>query len=122
MKIIRWVLGRIILLLNFIFSPKKAKHDAQQQVRLDAECASLALYQFEACPFCVKVRRAVRRLGLNIEIRDTRKEGRYRDELLQEGGEIKVPCLRISEEDGSVRWMYESSDIIDYLQQRFAAA
>ncbi|MDQ7076176.1 MAG: glutathione S-transferase N-terminal domain-containing protein [Gammaproteobacteria bacterium] len=122
MKIIRWVLGRIILLLNFIFSPKKAKHDAQQQARLDAECASLALYQFEACPFCVKVRRAVRRLGLNIEIRDTRKEGRYRDELLQEGGEIKVPCLRISEEDGSVRWMYESSDIIAYLQQRFAAA
>ncbi|HAI96784.1 MAG TPA: glutaredoxin, partial [Methylococcaceae bacterium] len=35
------------------------------------------------------------------------------------GGKLKVPCLRI-EEDGKVSWMYESSDIINYLEDRFA--
>ncbi|MDF3852182.1 hypothetical protein [Achromobacter denitrificans] len=30
-----------------------------------------------------------------------------------------MPCLRI-EEAGGTRWMYESSDIIAYLEQRFA--
>jgi len=119
-KTVRWVLGRIILLLNFIFSPSRPKHDAEVQQKLDLKSKQWALYQFEACPFCVKVRRAMRRLGLNIEIRDTRKEGQYREELLREGGEVKVPCLRITETDGSVRWMYESSDIIAYLQQQLA--
>jgi len=119
-KAVRWVLGRIILLLNFIFSPSRPKHDVETQQKLDTQTEHLALYQFEACPFCVKVRRAIRRLGLNIEIRDTRKEGQYREELLREGGEVKVPCLRITDTDGSVRWMYESNDIIAYLQQQFA--
>ncbi|MFT6265002.1 MAG: glutathione S-transferase, partial [Oleiphilaceae bacterium] len=27
--------------------------------------------------------------------------------------------LRIEENDGAVTWMYESSDIIEYLEQRF---
>jgi glutathione S-transferase len=30
-----------------------------------------------------------------------------------------VPCLLI-EEDGEARWMYESNDIIAYLEKRFA--
>jgi glutathione S-transferase len=40
--------------------------------------------------------------------------------LLQGGGKVQTPCLRIAGEDGQVRWMYESGDIIRYLQQRFA--
>ena len=35
------------------------------------------------------------------------------------GGKVKVPCLRI-EEAGGTRWMYESNDIIAYLEQRYA--
>jgi glutathione S-transferase len=42
----------------------------------------------------------------------------YRDELLQGGGKIQTPCLRI-EKDGSVEWLYESSAIISYLEKRF---
>jgi glutathione S-transferase len=30
-----------------------------------------------------------------------------------------VPCLRIEDNNGDVRWMYESGDIISYLDQRF---
>ncbi|MFT4632028.1 MAG: glutathione S-transferase [Candidatus Azotimanducaceae bacterium] len=42
----------------------------------------------------------------------------FRDKLLQGGGEIQTPCLRI-EKDGAVEWLYESSAIINYLEKRF---
>ena len=44
----------------------------------------------------------------------------YREELKNLGGKYQVPCLRISG-NGEDTWMYESSDIIHYLQQRFGA-
>jgi len=116
---IRWFLGRIILLLNFIFSPRAFKRDPEQQRELDLRTTHLSLYQYEACPFCVKVRRALRRNGLNIEVRDAKKVEEYRTELLQGGGKLKVPCLRIDEGEGNVSWMYESSDIIHYLEQTY---
>ncbi|WP_141710024.1 glutathione S-transferase N-terminal domain-containing protein, partial [Vibrio splendidus] len=32
---------------------------------------------------------------------------------------VKVPCLRI-EKGGKTEWMYESSDIVTYLEKQFA--
>ncbi|MFA4912707.1 MAG: glutathione S-transferase N-terminal domain-containing protein, partial [Burkholderiaceae bacterium] len=43
-----------------------------------------------------------------------------RAELQQGGGKVKVPCLRI-DEAGQTRWMYESDDIIAFLERRFAS-
>ena len=40
-------------------------------------------------------------------------------ELLSEGGQSTVPCLRIADDKGKARWMYESSDINHYLIERF---
>jgi glutathione S-transferase len=40
--------------------------------------------------------------------------------LQKGGGKIQTPCLQISDEQGNVTWLYESDDIIQYLQQRFA--
>jgi len=67
------------------------------------------------------VRRAIRRLGLNIETRDALNDPLHKQALVDGGGVYKVPCLAISE-DGQTRWLYESSDIIAYLEQRFAQA
>lgn len=120
MALIRWLLGRIILSVDFLTRPRGMQRSAEAQARVDAESRSLALYQFEACPFCVKTRRAMRRLSLNIELRDARR-GPHGEALVRGGGERKVPCLRI-ENAGQVRWMYESDDIIAYLEGRFAAA
>lgn len=122
MVVIRWILGQIILLLNFVFSPKGIKRPAEQQATIDEQTAQLSLYQYLACPFCVKVRRSMKRHSLNIETRDAKRSDQFREELVQGGGTLKVPCLRIEEEGGSVRWMYESSDIISYLEQSFATA
>ena len=118
MKIIRWLLGRLILTLNFIFAPKKRQRTEDQQQKVDQETQSLQLYQFQACPFCVKVRRAMRRNALNIQLVDA-KQTDNQQQLAEQGGKVKVPCLRI-EEGNKVTWMYESSDIIAYLDNRFA--
>ncbi|MCE9679498.1 glutathione S-transferase N-terminal domain-containing protein [Shewanella sp. AS1] len=117
MFIIRWLLGRIILLLNFIFTPKKRQRPIAEQAKVDEQTRALQLYQYAACPFCVKVRRAIRRQGLNITTIDA-KQIPHQQTLVEQGGRAMVPCLRI-EQQGEVQWMYESSDIIAYLNQRF---
>ncbi len=119
MKVIRWVLGRIILAGNALTKPKGVIRTANAQREVDVQTNTLALYQFEACPFCVKVRRSMDRLSLNVELRDAKNDTTHREALLTEGGRVKVPCLRIEEED-NVTWMYESDDIIRYLEQRFS--
>ncbi len=119
-KGLRALLGPIMLLGDKLSSPRSIKRSAQEQKQIDEQTRKLALYQFRTCPFCIKVRRAAKRLSLNIEKRDALKNPVHRQELLEGGGEIKVPCLRITEDDGQVRWLYESDDIIDYLQQHFA--
>ncbi|MEM7422054.1 MAG: glutathione S-transferase N-terminal domain-containing protein [Pseudomonadota bacterium] len=121
MKFVRWLLGRIILLLDFIFTPSSKKRPLEQQLALDTQTAQFKLYEFKACPFCVKVRRAIKREGLKIETRDAKSNAQYRQELAEQGGKVKVPCLRI-EQDNKVTWLYESSDIVSYLQKLDNAA
>jgi len=122
MTLIRWPIGRLILLINFIFSPKSPKRTAEQQQTFDAKTQNLSLYQLPSCPFCVKVRRTMKREGLNIELRNINKNNDYREELIRDGGKRAVPCLRIEQTDGQVQWLYESSDVVAHLQQLAKAA
>lgn len=120
MKAIRWLLGRLILLFDALFAPKPMVRPDEVQQDIDAQTNNLKLYQYLACPFCVKTRRAIRRLGLKIETRDALHDPTFREELITQGGKAQVPCLQISHADGRVEWLYESNDIIAYLQSRFA--
>jgi glutaredoxin len=117
---IRWVLGQLIVFLDWITRPKKPVHTPERKAELDAATANMALYQFKLCPFCVKTRRKVRKLGLEIETRDARNDPKWNAELVNEGGKYQVPCLRVAEENGDVKWIYESSEITDYLDRKFA--
>lgn len=90
-----------------------------EQRRLDQQTAQLALYDLTFCPYCIRVRMAVRQLGLRIERRDI-DDARWGDELVAEGGKFQAPCLRIGNPDHPPQWLYESSAIIHYLQQRFS--
>ena len=119
MPIIRWLLGSLILFFNWVFTPRGIKRDAETQATIDAQSAELTLYQYKACPFCVKVRRAMKRRSLNIQTRDAKRCDTSREELVQGGGQLKVPCLQIKNRDGEDRWLYESGDIISYLEDRF---
>ena len=57
MAIIRLILGKLILLFNWLFTPRGIKRDPGLQASIDAQTADLALYHYQACPFCVKVGR-----------------------------------------------------------------
>lgn len=119
LKIIRNALGSVVVFFDWVTRPKSIQRSPAEQIRVQSAFDGLSLYQFHACPFCVKTRRAIHVLGVDVELRDINKEIKYREELQQGGGRVKVPCLRIKE-NNDVRWMYESSDIIEYLHQRAA--
>ena len=118
-KALRVGLGQMIVLGDALTRPRPRQRSAQGQAAVDAEAARLSLYQFHACPFCVKTRRAIHKLNAPIALRDAKGDAQAREQLLTGGGRVKVPCLRIDDADGT-RWMYESGDIIAYLEQRFA--
>ena len=120
MKLIRWILGRVILTLDFLTKPKPIVRDKKNQEAVDAKTTKMSLYQFNACPFCVKVRRRIRKYSLNVELRDAKNNALFKDELTQEGGKHKVPCLRIEDSAKSVRWLYSSDDICSFLEKEFS--
>ncbi len=119
LKIIRFILGYLIVSLNGVFRPKKLRRSVDEQTRVDKDCESLELYQFYLCPFCVRVRRHMYRLNLTIVTRDAKRDEVHRATLLKEGGRVKVPCLKI-QKDGDVEWLYESKAINRYLDHRFS--
>jgi glutaredoxin len=119
-KALREGLGRVIVFIDWATRPKPMTRTAQAQAAVDAAARDLALYQFYGCPFCIKTRRALHRLNVPVETRDAQNDSKHRAALEAGGGKIQVPCLCI-EEGGETRWVYESKDIIEYLELRFGA-
>jgi glutaredoxin len=115
MSFIRAVLSSCLILWDQLFpapapsSPIATRKDTQ----------GFAIYEFRGCPFCIKVRRGLRRVGIEVEYREAKDGSTYREELIREGGMLQVPCLRIEESLGKVQWLYESEDILNYLKKRF---
>ena len=119
LRLLREGSGRVVILIDWLFKPSVVKRNDEEQAKVDQETKILKLYQFYACPFCVKTRRAIKRLNLKVETRDAQTAGKFRKELEISGGKIKVPCLKL-EGAGEATWIYESNDIIKYLDERFS--
>lgn len=119
-RLVHLVVGPIILAWDLLTSPRGLQRPADEQQAIDQHTTKLVLYQFRMCPFCVKVRRTIKRLSLNIETRDALRDKPAREQLLAGGGNVKVPCLKIINDQGNETWMYESTAIVHYLQERFA--
>jgi len=118
LKLCRNGLGQLIIFIDYLTRPQRMSRSDHLQRVVDELSQDMSLYQFRACPFCVKVRRTMVRLNLNIDLKDAANDELHRQELLEQGGKVKVPCLR-THEDGVEKWLYESSDIIAYLERRF---
>jgi glutaredoxin len=118
-KTLRIVLGPFMLLWEWLTLPRGIVRAAEAQAEVERQCRDLVLYEFRTCPFCIKVRQEMRRLSLAIERRDAQHPGPHRDALVAGGGRAMVPCLKIVEADGAIRWLYESGAIIAYLRTRF---
>lgn len=120
---LRLLLAPVVIIAEKLSTPQSVERTPEEQAEVDRACESLALYQFRTCPFCVKVRKEIARLGLKkIEIRDAQLDPEHRKALAEGGGRIKVPCLKITQEDGSEEWLYESDAINAWLHKRFGAA
>jgi glutaredoxin len=119
LNLVRFVLGKILNTLNYLTLPKGIQRTSEEQFKIDQQTQKLSLYQFEGCPFCIKVRRKIKRLNLNIDLRDAQFNPSFKKELIEQGGQFQTPCLRIVNEDATVQWLYESSDIVSYLDKRF---
>lgn len=78
--------------------------------------AKLSLYYYEYCVYCEDVRRELRRLGIEVQLRNTRKHPQYEQELIASQGRATVPVLMIEAADGSRTWLPESLAIIATLR------
>lgn len=77
----------------------------------------LILYEFEACPFCRRVREALTRLDLEALIRPCPKGGqRYRADVEALGGKQQFPFL--VDPNRGVQ-MYESGEIVRHLHREY---
>ena len=77
----------------------------------------LELYEFEACPYCRKVREALTMLDLEARIYPCPKNGpRFRKQVVAKGGKAQFPYF-VDSNTGKA--MYESDDIIAYLYETY---
>ena len=78
----------------------------------------LELYEFEACPFCRKVREVLCELDLDYLVHPVAHGSPRRDRLVELGGKMQVPYL-VDPNTGAR--LYESADIIAYLNATYGA-
>jgi glutaredoxin len=121
-KTLRLVLTPFMLAWFWLTRPKGIVRPAAKQQAIDARTQNLALYHYPTCPFCLKTRREIRRLSLNIELRDAQHDPVHRAALIAGGGKPQVPCLLITDAQGKPTWLYESSEINAYLNREFGDA
>jgi len=77
----------------------------------------LELYEFEACPFCKKVREAITILDLDVKVYPCPKNGTtWRPRVLESGGKLQFPFL-VDKNTG--KSMYESDAIVKYLFETY---
>lgn len=77
----------------------------------------LQLFEFEACPFCRRVREAITELDLSVEVYPCPKGSvRHREMVRRFGGKEQFPFL-IDPNTGIS--MYESGEIVKYLFQQY---
>jgi glutathione S-transferase len=77
----------------------------------------LELYEFEACPYCRKVREALSMLDLEAMVYPCPKGGtRFREHVKERGGKLQFPYFA---DPNTGTAMYESDDIIAYLYHKY---
>ncbi|MHB1143333.1 MAG: glutaredoxin family protein [Thiobacillus sp.] len=121
-RTLRLILTPFLLLGDRLTQPKGIVRPAAEQQAVDARTRALALYHFPTCPFCLKTRRTLRRLSLDVELRNAQHDDAHRAALIAGGGKPQVPCLLIADADSRQTWLYESDAIAAYLNREFGAA
>ena len=116
---LRAVLGPFMLMFETLSRQKPVQRTPDSQAKVDQACRSLVLYHFKTCPFCIMVRKEMHRLALSIDKRDAQHDAKNKADLVVGSGDDKVPCLKITDANGQVLWLKDSSAIISYMNERF---
>lgn len=74
------------------------------------------LYYKPTCFYCQSVIKTATKLGIPLELKNVKSDAAAASELMERGGKRQVPFL--VDEDRGVS-MYESNDIINYLEQNY---
>ncbi len=88
----------------------RGPNGAPSRVPSPTVARSLVLFKYDSCPYCQRVLRHAKSLGVSLETRDTLMERAARDELVRLTGGTQVPMLLI---DGVP--LLESADINRWL-------
>ncbi|WP_164855884.1 glutathione S-transferase N-terminal domain-containing protein [Lujinxingia sediminis] len=80
--------------------------------------STLVLYNFEASPFCRKVRETLNELNLDYHVKNVAKGSARRPEFHELAGRVMVPYL-VDPNQGVA--MFESDDIVAYLHTTYGA-
>ncbi|HLK11787.1 MAG TPA: glutathione S-transferase N-terminal domain-containing protein [Candidatus Binatia bacterium] len=98
---------------SFAASVARAGAGMAVGTRAERPARPLVLYEFEACPYCRKVREALSILDLDVLIRPCPRGGpRFREEVRRQGGRVQLPYLV---DPNAGRALYESDDIVRHL-------
>ena len=79
------------------------------------QTVTYSLYYSKYCYFCQKVLMTLGNKSHSISLLDV-SEREHHMRLMAGGGKGQVPCLLI-DQDQQQRWLYESNDIIQYIQE-----
>jgi glutaredoxin len=92
-----------------------------QHIKVQRGDSMIELYMREGCPFCQKILAAVEQLGMeegkDFTVIDAAPETPGREVVLRVGGKAMVPFMVDKEIS-----MYESDDIIAYLERKFGGS
>ena len=119
MRLIRYLLGKIILWNEQRTAPTPLTRATEAQETLNQITSKWLLYEFNACPYCVKVRQEICRLNLEIQRVDAKRDAEHKKILIEAGGHYQVPCLSYPTPSGII-WLYESDAIIAFLRKQTA--
>ncbi len=111
-----WYRNFLATLPTIFNAPVKRNSGEKQRAERLANC--LTLYDLSSCPYSAKVRRHIKYLSISVTVKNLKRCHVYENELIAGGGRAQVPCLRIETAQGS-RWLYESKDILAYLDKKF---
>ncbi|KAI3417444.1 uncharacterized protein J3R85_014385 [Psidium guajava] len=87
------------------------------EITVSGPSLPLQLFEFEACPFCRRVREAMTELDLSVEVYPCPKgSARHRELVRNLGGKEQFPFLIDPNTGVSI---YESGDIVNYLFEKY---
>lgn len=113
------ITGVFFCQLSRLIMPRRVKRDKTCQIQVDRDASSITFYDLPASIECCLIRRLIYKLNIAVQIRDVGRHYQYRVEVL-EGGQGRVPCLKIESPRENTQWLYKRCEIQQYLQQRFS--